>query len=143
MRKFFIAAILSLVSANAHAGQIWLTMDQVRPYTLEKPASEIIVGNPSIADVSVMDNSRLLLFGKSPGLTNIFLFDEEGGTIDNLMIRVKTPQTEMLTFHRGAARTTYNCTTHCEVAVTVGDDPAAFAAAAAQAQQKFQQAAAN
>ena len=140
MRLPFVAALLTFICTGASAEQIWVTMDQVRPYTIKKPASEIIVGNPGIADVTVRDNQRILLFGKSPGLTNVFIFDEDGGTIDNLTIRVKTPLTQMLTMQRGAARTTYNCTTHCEVALTVGDDQVAFERSVLQAQQKYQQA---
>ncbi|MEL7486853.1 MAG: pilus assembly protein N-terminal domain-containing protein [Pseudomonadota bacterium] len=142
MRFLLLSIVAALTSSGASAEQLWVTMDQVRPYTLEKEASEIVVGNPGIADVTVQDNKRILLFGKAPGLTNVFVFDEEGGTIDNLVIRVRTPQSEMLTYQRGAARMTFNCTVYCEIAATVGDEEAAFQAAVLQAQQKFQQAAA-
>lgn len=138
----FLAAVFGtlLLSTNAHAGQIWLTMDQVRPYEIKVPAGQIVVGNPAIADVTVRDKTRLLLFGKSPGLTNIFIFDEEGGTVENLKIRVKTSSSEMLTVHRGAARITYNCTDQCDNTVTVGDDETVFQGTANQANLKFTQA---
>jgi len=141
MRIFAVALTTILMVSNAQAGQLWLTMDQVRPYELKLPAGQIVVGNPSIADIQVQDKTRLLLFGKSPGLTNIFIFDEDGGTIDNLQIRVKSASSDMLTVHRGAARFTYNCTTRCEATSTVGDDTASFQEVAAQAAAKFSQAA--
>lgn len=133
-------AIVFALTSGAHAGQIWLTMDQVRPFKLENPAQSIVVGNPSIADVTVQDNENLLLFGKAPGLTNIYIFDEKGEAVDNLIIRVRSPSTDMLTFHRGTARTTYNCTTNCEATITVGDDPATFSGVAAQVKNKLTQA---
>jgi len=74
MRIFAVALTTILMVSNAQAGQLWLTMDQVRPYELKLPAGQIVVGNPSIADIQVQDKTRLLLFGKSPGLTNIFIF---------------------------------------------------------------------
>jgi Flp pilus assembly secretin CpaC len=125
---------------SAHAGQVWLTMDQVRPFKLEQPAQDIIVGNPSIADVTVQDNQNLLLFGKAPGLTNIYIFNEKGETIDNLIIRVRSPSSDMLTFYRGTARTTYNCTTNCEATITVGDDAAIFSGVSSQVKNKLSQA---
>jgi Flp pilus assembly secretin CpaC len=141
MRTIFAAAFISLSAVStASAEQVWLTMDQVRPYVLQKPATEIVVGNPAIADVTVQDKTRVLLFGKAPGVTNMYIFDEKGETIDNLVIRVKTTTNDMLTMHRGPLRTTYNCTQQCEETVTVGDNAATFTAVSQQVQQKLQQA---
>lgn len=142
MRTIFsvMVALLALTS-GAQAGQIWLTMDQVRPLKLETPAQNIVIGNPAIADVTVQDNQNLLLFGKAPGLTNIYIADEKGDVIDNLIVRVRSPSTDMLTFYRGSARTTYNCTTNCEATITVGDDQATFSSVSSQTDKKAQQAA--
>ncbi|WDI33190.1 pilus assembly protein N-terminal domain-containing protein [Hyphococcus flavus] len=141
MRRIFAAAIAFVsLSQTAAAEQLWLTMDQVRPYKLDNPAQSIVVGNPAIADVTVQDNTNVLLFGKAPGLTNIYVFNEQGEAVKNLIIRVRTPSADMLTVHRGVARTTYNCTTNCEATVTVGDDNTTFQGVAAQVQNKFSQA---
>lgn len=143
MRRI-LTAIAFLVASVQSAGaeQLWLTMDQVRPFKLESPAKSIVVGNPAIADVTIQDNANILLFGKTPGLTNIYVFDENGEPTKNLVIRVRTPSADMLTVHRGAARTTYNCTTNCEATVTVGDDLAQFQAVSTQVQNKYSQASA-
>ena len=142
MRRIFIALIMITASTQSVAAeQLWLTMDQVRPYKLDNPAQSIVVGNPSIADVTVQDNTNVLLFGKAPGLTNIYVFDDKGEAVKNLTIRVRTPSSDMLTVHRGVARTTYNCTTNCEATVTVGDSDATFNGVSAQVETKFGQAA--
>lgn len=141
MRRFLaIAAALLAMTQTAAAGQIWLTMDQVRPFKLEKEAQSIVIGNPAIADVTVRDANNLLLFGKAPGLTNIYFFDENGEPFDNLVVRVRTPSADMLTVHRGGARTTYNCTTNCEATITVGDDPSIFDGVSQQVLNKYGQA---
>lgn len=141
MRVIFAAALFSLASAGAaQAGQILLTMDQVRPYLLEKAAGEIIVGNPAIADVTVQDKNRLLLFGKAPGLTNLYIFDDKGNTIDNLIVRVKATSSDMLVMQKGASRVTYSCASQCERTLTVGDDTASFSSVSQQVLQKRQQA---
>ncbi len=143
MRLFLAAFSFAIAASSAHAEQIWLTMDQVRPYEIPKPAGQIVVGNPAIADVTVQDKNRVFLFGKAPGLTNIYIFDEEGKPIDNLVIRVRSTANDMLTMHRGVARTTYNCTNQCEATITVGDGTVSFSTVATQVNQKQSQAEAN
>ena len=141
MRKFiFATAVFVSMMSAAQAGQVWLTMDYVRPYKLERPAQNVIIGNPSIADVSVQDASNLLLYGKAPGMTNIYIMDAEGEVIENMIVRVRTNANDMLTFYRGASRTTYNCTTNCEATVTVGDNQTTFGEVSSQVAQKFGQA---
>lgn len=140
--RTILSALVALLAATtgAHAEQLWLTMDQVRPYKLEMPAHSIVVGNPGIADVTVQDNKNILLFGKAPGMTNMYIFDERGEPVANLILRVRTHGSGMLTFYRGSNRTTYNCTNNCEATVTVGDSQETFSAVASQVQNKFNQA---
>jgi len=132
-----------IANTNATAGEIWLTMDQVTPYQLEIPAGQIIVGNPGIADVSTSDKTNLLFFGKSPGVTNFFIFDDDGNKIDNLIISVRAQNDDMMTVYRGGARTTLTCTSVCEQTVTIGDEQTAFSSAAGQIQAKFSTATSN
>ncbi|MFZ5618418.1 MAG: pilus assembly protein N-terminal domain-containing protein [Pseudomonadota bacterium] len=136
---FFLAT--ATFATAAHAEQVWLTMDQVKPYTFKQEVDQIVIGNPGIADVTVRDKSRVLMFGKAPGLTNMFLFDADGNEIDNLIVRVRALNSDLLTLQRGPQRFTYNCTTACEQTLTVGDNNEAFGAISGQVQQKFQQAA--
>lgn len=143
MRTMIAAAILAVAAAPANAGQIWLTMDQVRSYSLEKPAGQIVVGNPSIADVTVQDKEQIFLFGKSPGVTNIYVLDDNGEFLDNIVIRVRAAGEGMLVMHRGAQRTTYNCTDQCDPTMTVGDESTVFSAVQQQVTTKDEQAKAS
>lgn len=136
-------AILAATAAMANAAsaeQVWLTMDQVTPFSFKQEVDQIVVGNPGIADVTVRDKSRVLLFGKAPGMTNMFLFDSDGNEIDNLIVRVRATNSEMLTVQRGQQRITYNCMNACEQTITVGDSPDAFGSISQQVQRKYQQA---
>ncbi len=130
----------ALFSTAASAEQVWVTMDQVKPYKFKQDVAQIVVGNPGIADVSVRDKTRVLLFGKAPGLTNIFLFDADGNEIENLIVRVSAANNEMLTLQRGSERFTFNCTTSCDQSITVGDSNEAFGVVTNQVQRKYQQA---
>ncbi|MEO1014727.1 MAG: pilus assembly protein N-terminal domain-containing protein [Pseudomonadota bacterium] len=136
-----IGALASALSAaSAVASEVWLTMDYVKPYELPRDAGQIVVGNPGIADVEVQDSRHLLLYGKSPGATNMYIFDAQGDRVDNLIVRVRAVGEHVVVLQEGAAeRTTLNCMTVCEPTVTVGDGQA-FGLVANQLNQKFQQA---
>lgn len=138
----FLALFLAAPAAPAFAGEIWLTMDFVEPYKLPDGASQIVVGNPGIADIEVRDDQTVLLYGKAPGATNMFILDGNGEKVDNLIVRVQALGKNMLTVQRGDQRTTYNCLTVCETTLTVGDG-ASFNQVQTQVQQKFQQATAE
>lgn len=140
MRLLALFTAAGLFATSASAEQIWVTMDQVKPYTFKQEVGQIVVGNPGIADVSVRDKSRVLLFGKAPGMTNIFLFDRDGNELENIIVRVRATTNEMLTVQRGGKRYTYNCTSTCEQTITVGDSQDAFGELSNQVSQKFKQA---
>ncbi|MEL6359752.1 MAG: pilus assembly protein N-terminal domain-containing protein [Pseudomonadota bacterium] len=132
---------LTMIAAPASAQEVWITMDYVEPYKLKAEASKIIVGNPGIADIQVQDPSNVLLFAKSPGTTNVFVLDESGERIQNIVVRVRALSDNVLTIQRGSLRTTYNCMSVCEETVTIGDNQETFGRVSTQIQQKFQQAA--
>lgn len=139
MRTLVLALIVSAAAMPVSAEEVWLTIDQVRPYEIERPAGQIVVGNPAIADLTVQDKTRVLLYGKAPGLTNMYIFDDEGQVIDNLIVRVRSSNSEMLTMYRGPSRSTYHCAGACEATVTVGDDKTVFGDVNSQVQQKASQ----
>ena len=129
----------ALCAGGAEAGEVWLTMDYVKPYELPREAGQVIVGNPGIADVEVGHARRLLLFGKSPGTTNLYIFDVDGERIDNLVVRVQALNQNLVVLQEGGLeRTTLNCMTICEPTVTIGDGQT-FGVTSGQVAQKFQQ----
>jgi len=143
MRFFILSLAATVFATSASAEQVWLTMDQVTPYTFKQEVGQIVIGNPGIADVTVRDKSRVLMFGKAPGLTNMFLFDADGNEIDNLIVRVRATNSDLLTLQRGPQRFTYNCMSACEQTLVVGDNVETFGSISGQVQQKFLQAAGN
>jgi len=122
--------------AHAQSTEMWLTIDQVRAYDLRQPVASIVVGNPVIADVTVQPNNKVLLYGKAPGLTNIYFFDKDGNRLENLNVRVQSQTSDMLVVYRGTQRTSYTCTRNCEMTPVIGDSPEVFEAVSSQSQTK-------
>ena len=58
-------------------------MDQVRMITFQAPISTVFVGNPQIADVTVVDSTRIFLMGKNFGTTNLVALDADGNQLSN------------------------------------------------------------
>ena len=133
------SGFFGLIATSAQAGEVWLTIDNVRAYNLPEPISAIVVGNPGIADVKVVSNTNILLFGKKPGLTNIYFFDLEGKKLDNVSVRVRSNTGNMLTLQRGVEYVTYSCTTNCDISASVSVTQNVFRAAKDANEEKAQQ----
>jgi len=95
--------------------------DQATMLHLERAAAEIVVGNPSIADVSVQNSKVLVLTGKSFGETNLIVLDAEGKVIINRRIVVREPRGGYVTVYQGVARQTLHCSPNCETPLVIGD----------------------
>ena len=74
-QRLLVAATLVAVgvsqSATAASNVVQVLVDQATLVRLDRPAAEIVVGNPSIADVSVQSGKVLVVTGKSFGETNL------------------------------------------------------------------------
>ena len=68
-------------AAMAANNGVAVLVDQATLVRLDRPAAEIVVGNPSIADVSVQSSKLLVITGKSFGETNLIVMDarRQGG----------------------------------------------------------------
>jgi Flp pilus assembly secretin CpaC len=78
LRGLFVVNLLAMSASEpalAVSKDITVLIDQASLLRLERPASEIVVGNPSIGDVSVQSGKLLMITGKSFGETNIIVVD--------------------------------------------------------------------
>jgi Pilus formation protein N terminal region len=123
-----LLAAVSAVPASAASKDITVLIDQATLLLLERPVAEIVVGNPSIADVAVQSGKVLVLTGKSFGETNLIVLDAQGKVIANRRLIVQEPSTGYVTVYKGGARQTLSCAPNCETPLVIGDDPAYFEA---------------
>src|SRR5689334_12529051 len=83
----FIASV-----AQGFAEELTVNADQSQIIALPRPASTVVVGNPSIADVTIQGN-QIFVHGKLFGKTNVIALDEGGNQIGNFAINVGTDDT--------------------------------------------------
>ena len=117
-----IVAALSLEATKANAEDLIVRYDQSQLLRLPRPVAEIIIGNPSIADVTVQGGNLLVVTGKTFGITNIIALDADKNIIQDQRIMVERDERNVLNLHKGAARQTYACTPNCSPMLTIGDD---------------------
>ena len=88
------AAIIALASAaiafapqsNAFGAQqtpntLLVTVDQAAVLQLTAAAGTIIIGNPAIAEATMVDNTTIVITGRSFGTTNLIVLDANGTII--------------------------------------------------------------
>jgi len=130
------AMALNSLQAQA-AGELLVKYDQSQLLRLPRPVAEIILGNPTIADVSVQSKQLLVITGKSFGFTNMILLDSEKNVIQENRVIVVRDQSRIITLHRGIGRESYNCTPRCNPTITIGDSAKYFKSTAETAGMKM------
>jgi Flp pilus assembly secretin CpaC len=107
---------------------VGLSLDEVRTVTFKDPIATIYVGNPSIADVTMIDARHAFVQGKSYGHTNIVALDKENTQVFNTYVSVSgSAGGGTVTLNRGAQRITLSCGGgRCEPSPTPGDDQKSF-----------------
>ena len=116
----------------AHAADLMVRYDQSQLIRLPRPASEVIIGNPSIADVAIQGGNLLVVTGKSFGVTNIVVMDKAGAILTEHTVQVAGPVDQTVVVYRGVNRETYSCMPDCAPRITLGDDTKFFTDALAQ-----------
>jgi hypothetical protein len=138
-RVFFAAALSALAAAPALAGSaLSVPLDEVRVVAFSKPVATLYVGNPVIADVTIIDSRHAFVQAKAFGATNVVAIDSSGKQIANQQIVVAAKGSSQVTLQRGTQQTTYSCTGgHCQATPQPGDGQSAFDTAATQI-EKYQ-----
>jgi Flp pilus assembly secretin CpaC len=121
----------------AAAEDLIVQYDQARLLRLPEPAVNIIIGNPSIADVTLQSSELLIITGKTFGVTNLIILDKDNKIILNQRLMVKSDDQKVVSLQRGISTTTYACVPKCEPVLKVGDEPNHFSEVAKAGQQKM------
>lgn len=131
-----LTAALGLEAGYARATDLVVHYDQSQLLRLPRPVAEVIIGNPSIADVAVQGGNLLVVTGKTFGITNIIALDGERNVIQDQRVVVQRDEVRTVNVHRGNARSSYSCTPNCSPTLTIGDDKDFFETISKHAEKK-------
>lgn len=128
MRKT-LTAILSAaglaVAAPAFAAMT-VHIDETAPVALGGQAAQVIVANPSVADVSIVDRRHLMILGRAYGSTGLTVLDGMGRRIFETTVSVAPPATGRVSLFRGAEVYNYACSDRCERTPMPGESTSVY-----------------
>lgn len=116
------AAFLTLASA-AMARPLQVDVDQSARISLPTAARDVVIGNPAIADVSVLDGHTIMVLGKSFGITSLMVTDTAGRTILNTQVVVSANDEGRVSVFRGPSMQTFACASRCERTAAAATTP--------------------
>jgi len=80
--------LLELGKHDGLAVELQLTVDKARTVGCDREFTEVLVANPSIADVVTLSNKQLYVLGKSAGITNISLVGPDKRVLGVVQVQV-------------------------------------------------------
>jgi hypothetical protein len=126
-RPFLLLAFLSSfgfagASEAAPAPMLSVTLDQAKIARIPDGTVTLVIGNPIVADVTMLKGSTgaMVVTGKGFGETNLIALDAQGNVLDEKTIRV-VPTDSSLIVQRGMERESYSCAPQCVPTVQLGD----------------------
>lgn len=112
------AALLVLpAAAAAQSRPLNVDIDQSTRVQLRGPAGSVIVGNPNIADVTVVDANTLFITGKGYGVTEVVAVDVLGRTVFQSQVVVTAGDSGRVRVWRGAQPTEMACASTCSPSI--------------------------
>lgn len=106
------ALTVTLAVAAPAVGQsrgVNVEIDRSTRVSLRAPAASVIVGNPAIADVTVVDAHTLFITGKGYGVTEVIAVDPIGRTVFQSQVVVTAGSANAVRVWRGGRATEMAC----------------------------------
>lgn len=114
----------SATAAVAATGSMTIRYKQSQRVPLGGQAANVVVSDPSVADVAILDTHSVIVLGKGYGSTDLLILDSNGHTLLDSQVTVVAPDDGRVTVYRGAATADFSCARRCQ-AIT---DPLASSA---------------
>ena len=127
----FAAALLTVAGlaggvasvAQAQGRPLNIEIDSSTRIQLRAPAGSVIVANPKIADVTVVDANTLFITGKGYGVTEILAVDALGRPLFQSQVVVSAGSNGTVRVWRGVQATDMACGVSCSPSVRTPSAP--------------------
>lgn len=132
LSALFAALALAAVAPAAALAQSTMNVeiDRSSRVQLAGAAASVIVGNPQIADVSVVDANTLFITGKGYGVTEVVAVDGVGRTLFQREVVVTGGSSGSVRVWRGGQATEMACASSCAPSIRTAGDTGAVVASA-------------
>ena len=102
-------------AAPAFAESLVVPIDHSTRIAVQGNAASVVIGNPQVADVTVVDSHTLFVSGRGYGQTDVVVLDRSGRTIFSGDVIVAAAGSGRVSIYRGAERTDLACAPACSV----------------------------
>jgi len=117
-----LAGFVVFVAAPVRAAEIVeVQIDSARLMNVPAGTATIIIGNPTIADVSLQGGGVVVVTGKGYGATNFVALDQAGKMLADRRLVVQGAADHVVSVYYGVERATLSCTPQCQPRVALGD----------------------
>lgn len=130
LRSFAVVALTFSTSALAVTAEAedpiyQIDLNKTQILRLPADAGAIVVGNPSIADVTVHSANILMVVGRGFGETNLVILDKSGETMLDADLQVTSvTSSHGVRIFNGKSRESYTCVPFCQPSPVLGDNGA-------------------
>lgn len=108
---------------SAHC--VVVLIDHLRRLGFPDEVRTVLVGNPAIADVTMISATEAVISAKAVGATNMIFLNGEGLAISDFEVLVRESEAQRIVLRRGPALTElYQCAPRCARTLTQLDSPA-------------------
>ncbi|MDR3508819.1 MAG: pilus assembly protein N-terminal domain-containing protein [Caulobacteraceae bacterium] len=127
-----ISLLFGLTAGSALASGEGMTVELAdsQRVGLRGSAANVIVSDPAVADVAMVDSHSLLVIGRGYGATRVVVLDAVGRTLFDRRVTVVAANDGRVTVYRGAVASDFSCAQRCQTIAGAKDASTAGAAAA-------------
>jgi Flp pilus assembly secretin CpaC len=122
-------SVATVAAADSPSAPLSVSAGAAARIVLSAPVRDIVVGDPAVADVSLVNERTLVVLGKKAGATTLMAFDGQGRALTDRDVVVSSVPTQAVIVQRGVSAATYACGDRCSLLSTT-TAPAAPAPAA-------------
>ena len=98
---FAVLAVVAMAPSAALAEALAVPIDQGMRVSLPPGTQSVLIGNPEVADVSVLDSHNAVIMGRAYGVTNLMVIDGRGRTLVDRQVVVSAAEVNRVTAWRG------------------------------------------
>jgi Flp pilus assembly secretin CpaC len=116
-----LISVLTAYAQGTYTKKIMVDIDFMEGFTFQKPASQIILGNPIIADITVRDEQSIFISGKSPGRTHMLVYGHDGKISERYILVVRDPDIYLTVYQGAQNKAHFDCEPLCQRVLRIED----------------------
>lgn len=117
---------VGLAFAGPAAANISVRLDQNAIMDLRAPAGTVLIGDPAVVDISLINPRKIAILGRGYGSTNVIITDRMGKVIFQQVVEVSRTNSNRVSVYRGGSVSNFTCSPSCERTPSPGEDTSAY-----------------